>query len=159
MIDRRDFIRGTVVGSIFALVSGVDVHLWGAATGSGVDMVIQKNPGCMCCDRWASHLNDHGITTRVEEHSDLVSYKDSVDVPRDLRSCHTGVIEDYVVEGHVPAEDVLRMLREKPSIRGISVPGMPIGSPGMESGGVRDGFDVVAFGGTPSSYVFAEYPA
>lgn len=158
MIDRRDFIRGTVGGSILALVSGVDVHLWGAA-GSEVDMVIQKNPGCMCCNRWASHLNDHGITTRVEEHPDLVSYKDSMDVPLDLRSCHTGVIEDYLVEGHVPAEDVLRMLKEKPSIRGISVSGMPIGSPGMESGDARESFDVVAFGGTPSTYVFAEHPA
>jgi hypothetical protein len=113
----------------------------------------------MCCDRWASHLNDHGITTRVEEHADLAAYKDAMDVPDDLRSCHTGLIGDYIVEGHVPADDVLRMLEEHAPIRGISVPGMPIGSPGMESGDQVDSYDVVAFGASTGTYVFAEHPA
>jgi hypothetical protein len=159
MVSRREFILGTVGGSALLLASGVRWRLRGAANGPDVDMVIQKNPGCMCCDRWASHLNDHGITTRVEEHADLAAYKDAMNVPDDLRSCHTGLIGDYIVEGHVPADDVLRMLEEQAPIRGISVPGMPIGSPGMESGERVDSYDVVAFGTSTGTYVFAEHPA
>lgn len=122
-----------------------------------VDMVIRKNPGCMCCDGWAEHLEAHGLTSRIEEHPDLQAFKDEVGVPDDLRSCHTGVIEGYVVEGHVPAEDVLRLLEQAPDVSGIAVPGMPIGSPGMESGDRIDPYEVIAFAGSEGRYVFATH--
>ena len=155
MIDRRGFIANAASSIGLLALSGIPWRLRAAGVGFKPEMVIRKNAGCMCCDRWATHLNEHGIHTVIEEHPDLVSFKETMEVPEDLRSCHTGVIEGYVVEGHVPADDVLRLLEQRPPVRGIAVPGMPIGSPGMESGDRVDPYEVIAFGGSGEPYVFA----
>jgi len=157
MQDRRGFIaKGAAAVAVLAVPGLASARTW-HATRPAVDMLIHKNPGCMCCDRWAAHLEAAGLTTEIEEHADLAAFKDEMEIPTDLRSCHTGVIGDYVVEGHVPAEDVLRLLDTTPEVRGIAVPGMPIGSPGMESGDRVDAYEVIAFGGSQDRYVFATH--
>lgn len=157
MQDRRSFLAtSAAAAALFTLPELASASRRGHPR-LDVDMVIHKNPGCMCCNRWAEHLSAHGLTSRIEEHPDLNAFKDEMQVPRDLRSCHTGVIDGYVVEGHVPAQDVLRLLETKPEVRGIAVPGMPIGSPGMESGDRVDPYEVIAFGGGEGRYVFAEH--
>lgn len=156
MHDRRSFLAtGAAAAALFAFPGLTSASRPGRSR--RVDMVIHKNPGCMCCNRWAEHLEARGLTSRIEEHPDLVAFKDEMQVPGDLRSCHTGVIDGYVVEGHVPAEDVLRLLDTKPDVRGIAVAGMPVGSPGMESGDRVDPYQVMAFGGSEGPYVFAEH--
>ena len=97
-------------------------------------VTVYKNEGCGCCGDWEKHMRTAGF--RVESHSlaDVTPMKRKLGVPDALRSCHTATVEGYVLEGHVPADDVKRMLRERTRTRGLAVPGMPIGSPGMEQG-------------------------
>lgn len=157
MQDRRSFLATSAAAAALFAVPELALAARRGRSRADVDMVIHKNPGCMCCNRWAEHLSAHGLTSRIEEHPDLAAFKAEMQVPDDLQSCHTGVIEGYVVEGHVPAQDVLRLLDTKPEVVGIAVPGMPVGSPGMESGGRVDPYEVMAFGGERGLYVFAEH--
>ena len=120
-------------------------------------MTVQRDPGCGCCMNWVAHLKRAGFKVTVSESPDMQVIKDTKGIPRSLRSCHTGVVDGYVVEGHVPADDVRRMLKERPAIVGIAVPGMPAGSPGMETGGTRDPYDVVAFDKDRKVRVFASH--
>ena len=120
-------------------------------------MVVYKTSTCQCCSRWLAHLHDHGIATRVELTSDLAPIRSKLGVPESLASCHTGVLGAYLVEGHVPAEDIQRMLKAKPSAKGIAVPGMPVGSPGMEMGDRHDPYDVLLFDGTGKTQIFAHH--
>lgn len=112
-------------------------------------MVVYKDPNCGCCAAWIDHVRAAGIEVEVRDTSDMNQVKLQNGVSRNLSSCHTGLIDGYIVEGHVPAEDVLRMLQERPEIKGLAVPGMPIGSPGMEQGSPADydAYDVIAFDG------------
>lgn len=106
-------------------------------------LTVYKSPTCGCCAMWAEHMEAAGFTVVTEDRDDMAAVKDSLGVPGDLASCHTGVVGGYVVEGHVPAEQVARMLAERPDLLGLAVPGMPIGSPGMEMGDRRDPYDVL----------------
>ena len=105
---------------------------------------VYRTPECGCCLGWVRHLQAHGFATEVESVADLDPIKRRFGVPIDLESCHTAVIEGYVVEGHVPAPAIRALLAVKPPLHGIAVPGMPIGSPGME-GPNPEPYDVVAF--------------
>lgn len=96
-----------------------------------LEATLYKNPGCQCCDAYAAYLNRQGFDISVVASPDLSAIKGEYGVPPRLAACHTMPIRDYVVEGHVPADVVARLLRERPEIRGISLPGMPLGSPGM----------------------------
>jgi hypothetical protein len=96
------------------------------------EVVVYKSPACGCCGSWVDHMKANGFTVKVVEQNDVTPVKQRLGVPAHLASCHTALIGGYVVEGHVPASAVKRMLKEKPSAVGVSVPGMPIGSPGME---------------------------
>jgi hypothetical protein len=124
---------------------------------SEADIVIRRNPGCQCCHLWVEHLELHGFTVSMEEDQDMQGYKDELGVPADLRSCHTGLVQGYVIEGHVPALDIWQLLGDRPDVRGIAVPGMPIGSPGMEMDDRVDPYEVVAFGGALGRHVFARH--
>jgi hypothetical protein len=95
-------------------------------------LVVYKTPYCGCCKGWVAHMTRAGFTPTINELEDLAPVRARYGVPFKLSSCHTGVIGGYVIEGHVPPEDVTRLLREKPKALGLTVPGMPIGSPGME---------------------------
>ena len=121
-------------------------------------MVVYKNASCGCCRGWIQHLQSAGFQVRVENVSDLVPVKQRVGVPHELSSCHTAHVGGYFVEGHVPAEDVKRLLAERPRAKGLVTPGMPVGSPGMPGlPGQHVSYDVllVAFDGTTS--VFAHH--
>lgn len=119
---------------------------------------VYKDPGCGCCSLWADHLKAAGFTVNVTEKADLAAFKTSHGVPQQARSCHTALVGGYVLEGHVPAADVQRLLKDKPAVVGIAVPGMPIGSPGMEVKGMKAAaYDVVSFDKQGATKVFASY--
>ncbi len=110
------------------------------------EVVVYKSPSCGCCGNWVNHLEQSGFKVQVHNSDDMDSVKNQLKVPYEMGSCHTAVVNGYVVEGHVPADDTKRLLAEKPKVRGISAPGMPIGSPGMEQGNEKEAYQVVAFG-------------
>jgi hypothetical protein len=120
-------------------------------------MVVSKDPTCGCCASWVEHVREAGFSVEVVERADLSRLKARLGVPQALASCHTAEVGGYVVEGHVPAEAVKRLLAEKPQAKGLAVPGMPIGSPGMEvEGSAPETYEVVLFG--PSGRrTFARY--
>lgn len=110
-------------------------------------ITVHKTPWCGCCNDWVDHLRADGFSVTVHEHEDLSPIRSRLDVPLALGSCHTAEVDGYAIEGHVPAADIRRLLAERPeSVRGLAVPGMPVGSPGMEMGDRKDPYDVVAFG-------------
>lgn len=116
------------------------------------EMSVFRDPSCGCCHKWVEHLRANGFSVTVNDAPSLKAIKACFGVPAELASCHTGEIGGYVVEGHVPAAAVKRLLAEKPAGRGLAVPGMPVGSPGME-GGEPEIYEVMLFGeGAPQSF-------
>ncbi|NNE33691.1 MAG: DUF411 domain-containing protein, partial [Rhodothermales bacterium] len=120
-------------------------------------ITVYKSATCGCCKSWIAYLEKAGYEVESVDETDMSMVKAKLGVSRGVASCHTGVINGYVVEGHVPVEDIERMLATKPGIVGISAPGMPVGSPGMEQGDRKDPYDVVAFGSSGETAVFASY--
>ncbi len=106
---------------------------------------VYKPTFCGCCASWVEHLRTAGFEVEVQETDELELVKSELGVPSELESCHTAEVEGYVIEGHVPADVIARLLTERPEVRGIAVPGMPAGSPGMEADGQTDPFDIVSF--------------
>ena len=100
---------------------------------SANEIVIFKNPGCQCCTAWAGHMQQAGFNVKEKPTDQLAAIKSEQGISYNMASCHTALVGDYVIEGHVPVTDVQRLLREQPDVRGLAVPGMPQGSPGMES--------------------------
>jgi hypothetical protein len=120
-------------------------------------MTVTKDPSCGCCSAWVDHIRAAGFPVEVIESTEVNRLKVRLGVPRDLASCHTAEVGGYVIEGHVPADAVKRILAERPQAKGLAVPGMPVGSPGMEVEGVaNDVYDVVLFG-PGGERVFARY--
>ena len=119
---------------------------------------VWKSATCGCCSMWVEHLRTEGFTVEVTDTPDLAAVKQRLGVPQGLGSCHTARVGDYVVEGHVPARDIKRLLASRPTgVAGLAVPGMPTGSPGMEvPGRLADPYTVVAFG-PDGEAVFAQY--
>lgn len=121
-------------------------------------LVMFRDPGCGCCEKWAEHIETNmkqGVETR--NSNDMAAVKDANGVPGALRSCHTMIVEGYVIEGHVPAEAIAKLLREKPTgVKGLAVAGMPVGSPGMEYQNQTQPYQVIAFGES-GQRVFASY--
>ncbi|HBM49745.1 MAG: DUF411 domain-containing protein [Marinobacter sp.] len=129
-----------------------------AESGKTVQAItIYKSPNCGCCQDWAEHLAANGFETRIVETDNLNEIKQEYDVPRDMASCHTALIGDLVIEGHVPANDIVAYL-EDPQFNtiGLSVPGMPHGTPGMETGR-KDDYQVIAFNANGKQGVFREH--
>ena len=118
-------------------------------------VLVSKDPNCGCCGAWAEHLRRAGFPVEVIETTNVNAVKQRLGVPVDLTSCHTAEVQGYVIEGHVPASAILRLLEEKPQATGLAVPGMPIGSPGMESGRPEI-YEVVLFG-AQGRRTFARY--
>ena len=124
---------------------------------AGQTITIYKSPNCGCCQSWAEHLATNGFDTRIVETDNLNEIKQQHGVPRDMASCHTALVDDLVIEGHVPANDILAYL-ENPNFNtiGLSVPGMPHGTPGMETGR-KDDYQVIAFNANGQQQVFREH--
>lgn len=118
-------------------------------------MTVYKDPNCGCCSKWVDHVKQAGFTVTVRETDDMDSVKASFGVPAALASCHTARVGAYAIEGHVPADLIVRLLKEQPAGRGLAVPGMPVGSPGMEMGSRKDAYDVLLFDKAGKSRVYA----
>src|SRR5580765_6252895 len=121
-------------------------------------MTVQRDPGCGCCLNWVAHLQKAGFKVLVTESPVMDAVKDQKGVPKTVRSCHTGVVNGYVIEGHVPVADIQRLLKERPAVVGLAVPGMPAGSPGMEmSNGRTQPYSVLSFDKSGKTSVFASH--
>jgi hypothetical protein len=121
-----------------------------------VAMQVYKTPTCGCCAKWVDHMKLAGFAPEVHDMPDVSPVKAKVGLPPTLQSCHTALVDGYVIEGHVPADLVQRLLKEKPKVAGIAVPGMPVGSPGMEMGGRKDPYEVIAFTKEGTTSVYAK---
>lgn len=153
-MERRIFVR-VILGAGAAAVAAPRVAraMIGAAP---MPMTVYKSPSCGCCKSWVTHMQGAGFTVKVIDMDDLTAVKKNAGVPQKLQSCHTALVGAYVIEGHVPADLVKKMLNQKPQITGLAVPGMVTGSPGMEMGESKDPYDVIAFDRTGKTSVFAK---
>ena len=122
------------------------------------EVVVYKNESCGCCGNWVEHMQSHGFHVTVHDVDNLNPVKERVGVPPRMGSCHTAEVGGYFVEGHVPAAEVQRLLAEKPQAKGITVPGMPVGSPGMEVGDRVDPYQVLLVHLDGSTSTYATYP-
>jgi hypothetical protein len=145
------FVAAAIALAAWILVSGTP------GLAADADVVVYKSPTCGCCAAWADHMRENGFTVQVVDVADpgeLAATKAEHGVPADLGSCHTALVNDYVIEGHVPAAAVRQLLEEAPPVHGLAVPGMPMGSPGME-GPHADRYDIIAFRRSGAREVFA----
>jgi hypothetical protein len=117
-------------------------------------ILVYASPSCGCCGKWMKHLEANGFLVSKELVSDVTPIKQKFSVPQDLRSCHTAIVDGYVIEGHVPADVIRKMLDDRPAFAGLAVPGMPNGAPGME-GATKDRYDVISFTRTGETKVYA----
>lgn len=122
-----------------------------------LNILVYRSPSCGCCGKWIQHLQENQFSVKDIVTDDMDEIKQKYGVPANLASCHTAIIDGKVVEGHVPARDIKRMLKLKNDISGISVPGMPVGTPGMEMGGRKDPFQVISFDKDGKYEVFSAY--
>lgn len=121
------------------------------------EITVFRSPTCGCCGKWIEHMEAFGFQVKDNVTEDMAAVEQQYGVPDQLRSCHTAIANGYVIEGHIPAADVARLLTEKPDIAGIAVPGMPTGSPGMESGDYVEPYSVISFSDAGETAVFAEH--
>ena len=151
-IGRRKLLLSLLVGGAAAAGYG----FW-PAEAEGTPVRVYKSPSCCCCGDWVNHMRHAGFSVHVVSQDDMGPIKQSVGVPAAMETCHTAVVDDgtsrYVLEGHVPAGDVRRLLAERPEAIGLAVPGMPAGAPGMEQGALREPYAVFLFGRDRSSVV------
>ena len=141
-------IKPIAAGAVLAL--GLAAGGWtmlANGPAAAAEMTVWKTPWCGCCEAWVAHMRANGFAVTVNEAPDLAPVKRMAGVPDALQTCHTALVEGYTIEGHVPADDVKRLLAERPDAGGLAVPGMPVGSPGMEQGGTTEPYDVILFGG------------
>jgi len=141
---------------IIAILGGVITTSHAGETYSK-DITVYKNPECRCCKRWISYLkkNDYNVTEISTR--DIYAEKIRLGVPEKLAACHTAVIDGYVVEGHVTTKDIKRLLLLRPDVKGIAVPGMPVGTPGMEKGSSKEPYNVMTFDENGNSKVFVKH--
>jgi hypothetical protein len=141
-----------------ALLFGLPGRTLGAASrpAQGDNAIeIWKSPTCGCCRLWVDHMRAHGFLPSVHDVADVTPFKRKLGVPLALESCHTAVVAGYAVEGHVPADVVRHLLKTRPNVAGLAVPGMPMGSPGME-GPRKEPYNVVLFDKAGNTSVFAK---
>jgi hypothetical protein len=155
--------RRAWVGAILKTAAGVavlDAVLPGVVRAAEVPVTLDvyKDPSCGCCAKWVDHLVANGYKPKVHDRSDMDAFKDSLSVPKALRSCHTAVLGPYWIEGHVPAADMKKLMSvHSAGVVGLAAPGMPAGSPGMEMGKTKDRFDVIAAHVNGQTSVFATH--
>ncbi len=151
-----------MAGTITLVCAGAVLTVWNESRAdkvtkaTGPTVVVYKSPTCGCCGGWADHMRDEGFRVERVDIDNLAKIKAENGVPRTLQSCHTALVDGYVIEGHVPAQDVRRLLSERPQVTGIGVPGMPAGSPGME-GPRSQPYDVLTFDAKGTMSVFAKH--
>ena len=155
MISRRTFVaQAAILGG--ALAGGGSI--WALGDRSPATLTIYKSRTCGCCAKWVDHVKAAGFNTVVHDDEDMNGVKDNLGVPNGVRSCHTAQVEKYLIEGHVPAEDITRLLKEKPKVAGLAVPGMPASTPGMAvPGEPHEPYETVAFQLDGGTSVYAKH--
>ena len=150
--------RRTIIGAMGWAISLATTPVW-AETDASIHVV--KDPDCPCCNAWIGYLRENGFAVSFEERSleELTAFKRERGIPENLVSCHTATIGDYTIEGHVPVADIRRLVAERPAATGLTVPGMPFGSPGMGPEAEREAYDVLLVGLDGSNSIFSSYPA
>ena len=152
-LSRRAFLGVTVAGTAGALLTR---RLPALPAGIAPPrMVLYKSPSCGCCKAWQDHVQKAGFVVEAHDVPDVDPYKAKHGVPLLLSSCHTGIVGGYAIEGHVPADLIQKLLKERPKVVGLAVPGMPMGSPGME-GPTKEAYDVLAFTKDGKTSVYAK---
>jgi hypothetical protein len=149
-LRRRDFLTLLAIacsGGLARATSNPVIH-------------VRKSATCDCCEAWVTHLRQSGfnVTTENMAAGALMRFKLDHGLTPELMSCHTARVAGYTIEGHVPAREITRLLRDRPEAVGLTVPDMPVGSPGMESGDRRDAYDVLLIGKGGNTQVYASYP-
>jgi hypothetical protein len=154
--SRRAFLAGAAAAASSLAVTRLVAQPAAKAKPSAAirDMVVYKDPNCGCCTDWVKHVRAAGFVVTVHDMTDMVTVKRNLGVPAALESCHTARIGNYSIEGHVPADLITRLLKEQPAGFGLAVPGMPMGSPGME-GDRKDRYDVLLFDRAGKTRVYA----
>ncbi len=159
--SRRSVVASLTVLAVLLGVMAASLVVTGArvlaAQADLPEVVVYKTPTCGCCSKWVAHLRAAGFKVRTTDLEDLGAIRRDWKVPPKLASCHTARVGRYVIEGHVPATDIRRLLAAQPRVDGLSVPGMPIGSPGMEQGNVVEPYDVLSFNAAGETAVFASH--
>jgi hypothetical protein len=145
--------RRVVLTGLSAVAAAVTLPLQAATS-----IHVFKNPDCGCCTGWVDHLKAAGFAVEVTEVADTSGTRKRLGMPEKFGSCHTATVEGYVLEGHVPAADIRRLLAARPKAVGLAVPGMPVGSPGMEMGARKDPYKVLLVSATGTQSVFSSYP-
>jgi hypothetical protein len=120
-------------------------------------ITVYKNPECGCCNKWIDYLKKNKYTVIEKNTRQLLSLKKKMGIPEKLAACHTAVIDGYIVEGHITHRDIKKLLLFRPDVKGIAVPGMPFGTPGMERGNTRQNYNVISFDKEGNTEVFSEY--
>ena len=151
---KSKFIIGIIISVVVSAFGGFILM---QRVSAEPEMTVYKSATCGCCNKWIKHMEDNGFQIKAVDVLDVNHFKQQYGISREHASCHTAVVDGYVVEGHVPALDVKRLLSEKPDVLGLSVPGMPVGSPGMEMGGRLDHYSVIAIDKDGSTEVFNQY--
>jgi hypothetical protein len=160
-IGLRTLAAGAVSSSVLALprAAAKADPLSSTSSPAALSITVYRDPSCSCCHRWISYLEAEGFQVTDHLADDMAARKQQYGIPDALASCHTATVEGYVVEGHVPAADIRRLVAERPAVLGIAAPGMPVGSPGMEMEDRQDAFSVVTFDQNGQTAVFNHYPA
>lgn len=158
MLSRRAFVV-RVTGLVTAGFAG---HRLTAQSSlfrpSPTPITVYKSSSCGCCAKWVDHVRANGFAPEVHDEENMDAIKDELGIPEEVRSCHTALVENYLIEGHVPAADIRRLLADKPNVAGLAVPDMPGGTPGMAPPGVKiAGFEVLAFQRDGATRSFARY--
>ncbi|GBE95346.1 DUF411 domain-containing protein [Nostoc cycadae] len=151
----------TVVSITSNSASAIAASSWDNETESysgKQEMIVYRSPSCSCCGDWLDHVKKHGFKIKQDVKTDeMEAIKQKYNLPSELASCHTAIIDGYVMEGHVPADDIKRLLKQKPQLAGLAVPAMPVGTPGMEIGNTKQPFSVIAFNKKGELQVFNSY--
>lgn len=146
-------MKSAILRALF--IGVVAPAVWAAPDAPVVD--VYKSPSCGCCSKWIDHLKANGFAVRSHDTDNVAQHKARLGVPPGYGSCHTAEVGGFVIEGHVPAKEIKRLLKEKPRARGLVVPAMPAGSPGMEAGGRMDPYDVFLVNRDGSTRTYAQY--
>jgi hypothetical protein len=158
MLNRRKFVQRAGGLVLFSLASRRLLAELPLAQAGGTPITVYKSSTCGCCVKWVDYLRANRFGPTVHDREDMETLKDELGVPQEVRSCHTAEVAGYLIEGHVPASDIRRLLAERPKLAGLAVPGMPSSTPGMaEPGAPTGGYDVMAFGKKGPPTLFARH--
>ncbi len=156
MVDRRTFLAQATGLAAVAIVGRT---VWAAGRPDApTPITVYKSSSCECCAKWVDHLRASGFSPTVHDEENMSAIKDEMGVPKDVRSCHTALVDKYLIEGHVPASDIRRLLAERPKVAGLAVPGMPSSTPGMATPGApAEPYEVVAFTSAGVTSLYARH--